>query len=267
MLRGPLIGNVGRLREATRLQTVKKQTSMNLVHNSRMTPNHVTLGRRLPALGLVLALVAAGCTTVTPPPSIGPTPTPPPTPAASLRDDGTRHSHAGCTTVDQRVHTHAPGVRRSTHAGAVRVCRPRAVDGSRCRSADRRGRRAGAAHPPARADQGRPLPDDHPGRLPELPDHDRGRGHHARVARRRGALLQAPWPARAGRGPQRAPAPAVHAGGRRLLRPGGWHLLHHPARRAVRAGRQGHHVARIHARAAGPALRSRGQPHQGSGRG
>ena len=84
MLRDPLIGNVGRLHEATRRQTVKKQTSMNLVHNSRMTPIHVTLGHRLPAVGLVLALVAAGCTTVTPPPSIGPTPTPAPTPAASL---------------------------------------------------------------------------------------------------------------------------------------------------------------------------------------
>ena len=48
-----------------------------------MTPIFVTFGRRLTAIGLVVALVAAGCTSVTPPPSIGPTPTPARTPTSS----------------------------------------------------------------------------------------------------------------------------------------------------------------------------------------
>ncbi len=58
---------------------MKKQTSINLVHNSAMTPINVTLGRRFLAGALVLALAAAGCTSVTPPPSLGPT-NPPTTP-------------------------------------------------------------------------------------------------------------------------------------------------------------------------------------------
>ncbi len=62
---------------------MKKQTSIDLVHNSTMTQISIKLGRRLTTIGLVVALVAVGCTTVTPPPTIGPVPTPRPTPAAS----------------------------------------------------------------------------------------------------------------------------------------------------------------------------------------
>jgi hypothetical protein len=58
---------------------VKKQTSIDLVHNSAMTPISVTFGRRVLSAGFVLALAVA-CTNVSPPPSLGPTATPAPTP-------------------------------------------------------------------------------------------------------------------------------------------------------------------------------------------
>jgi hypothetical protein len=60
------------VREASRRQTVKKQTSINLVHNSPMIPINVTFGRRLITGALGLALVAVGCTSVSPVPSAPP---------------------------------------------------------------------------------------------------------------------------------------------------------------------------------------------------
>ena len=46
---------------------------MDLVHNSRMTPINVTLGRRLRTAALLVALTAVGCGTTTVPPSLSPT--------------------------------------------------------------------------------------------------------------------------------------------------------------------------------------------------
>lgn len=74
----PLLKTLGTLREATRRQTVKKQISIDLGHNSDMTPITVTTGRRVLLGGLALALLV-GCTNVTPPPTVGPTATPAPT--------------------------------------------------------------------------------------------------------------------------------------------------------------------------------------------
>jgi hypothetical protein len=56
---------------------------MDLVHNLAMTSIPATSRRRLSSLGLVVVLVAAGCTSITPSPSLGPTVNPPSTPAAS----------------------------------------------------------------------------------------------------------------------------------------------------------------------------------------
>ncbi len=62
---------------------MKKQTSINLVHNAPMTRISISFGRKLIPAGLALSLVVSACTSVTPPPSIGPTPIPPSTTTAS----------------------------------------------------------------------------------------------------------------------------------------------------------------------------------------
>jgi hypothetical protein len=86
------------VREATRRQTVKKQTSIDLVHNSSMSPINVTFVRRMLSAGLVLALAGA-CTSVSPPPSLGPTATPAPTPASSASQSPTSPIASGGTAA------------------------------------------------------------------------------------------------------------------------------------------------------------------------
>ena len=194
----PLIGNVGRLREATRRQTVKKQTSIDLVHNSPMTPISVTFGRRVAAGGLVLALVA-GCTQRHA--------------RAEHRtdaDSATRigvepRSHPGteCTCdlecrrslSDAKPAHHEHGQPGATDAAAVVQLQPSsdADDGSSSCCADRPGRRAGAARSAARAHARRPIRDDHPRRFRELSRVNRGRGHNSRLARGRGAACSSVW--------------------------------------------------------------------------
>src|SRR5262245_44700609 len=61
--------------EATRWQTVKKQISKDLVHNSAMSPIRTSTSVRAALAGLTLALVT-GCISVTPPPSAAPTSAP-----------------------------------------------------------------------------------------------------------------------------------------------------------------------------------------------
>jgi hypothetical protein len=88
------------MREAPRGQTVKKQISIDLVHNSPMTAASVTITRRLALRVFAVALVAAGCTSVTPPPSIGPTPTPVQTLAPTAASTG--NATAPATAVPEQ---------------------------------------------------------------------------------------------------------------------------------------------------------------------
>jgi hypothetical protein len=71
------------MREATSGQTVKKQTSMDLVHNSAMFRVPVTSWARAIVLGLALALVSSGCLSVNPTPSNSPAANPPTNPVNS----------------------------------------------------------------------------------------------------------------------------------------------------------------------------------------
>ena len=176
MLRGSADQKIGRLREATRRQTVKKQTSIDLVHNSAMTPITVTFGRRPFAGALVLALV----------PSAAPRsrrhrawpdrhaadsdrPRHRPTPPASAPTHGRpADSRRRRPTPQRALPVDVTPTRTSVGPGT-----PAPIDRSRRRRADRRRRRAGAADPRAPADQGRAVPGDQSRRLQELPDRRR----------------------------------------------------------------------------------------------
>lgn len=68
MLQVPLRKTLGLAREASRLQTVKKQTSIDLVHNRLMSALPLPARARAFALGLTV-VVAAACTSVTPTPT------------------------------------------------------------------------------------------------------------------------------------------------------------------------------------------------------
>ena len=99
MLRGSADGKIGLVREASRRQTVKKQTSINLVHNSPMIPINVTFGRRLITGALALALVAVGCTSVSPVPTAPPNnvPTNPAVTGRPTQPLGTPNATTGST--------------------------------------------------------------------------------------------------------------------------------------------------------------------------
>ena len=110
MLRGSAGQKIGRLREATRRQTVKKQTSSKGCHNPRMTRNQRRPNAgRLATCALVSALLA-GCVSISPNPttSLQPTASPrpttgqtsSPTPNASLQPTSTQ------TSTPTPVNTH-----------------------------------------------------------------------------------------------------------------------------------------------------------------
>jgi hypothetical protein len=69
---------------------VKKQTSKEVVHNSGMTVTVATFARLARSGALLLAFVLVACTSVTPPPSLGPTLSPgsSPSPVQSLATPG-----------------------------------------------------------------------------------------------------------------------------------------------------------------------------------
>lgn len=87
------------MREATSGETVKKQTSTDLVHNSCMTQIHALIGHRLAATSLALLLIAAGCTTVTPSPSPGPSVVPQLSPVATMAPTQSAPSTASLPTA------------------------------------------------------------------------------------------------------------------------------------------------------------------------
>ena len=268
------VQKIGPLREATRWQTVKKQTSTDLAHNSSMTPTSVTFGRRLGARVLVLASFVAAVRRSRPPRAWH-------RPlrrrrrrrrrrrlqSASLRPTRLRRLRRRRRALRrhprQAQHFPPPVEAFRRRHPAWRRRRQRSIRQSQLRStrSSRRCRRFASFSRPRTFRTEVISRDDFKNYLLV----DRGRGHDARMARGRGALPEAHGPAPPGREPRTQLLLELYTvRGRRLLRPRGRHVLHHRARRAVRAGRQGHDCARVHARAAGPELWARGAAHQGS---